>query len=131
MSQSTNSLESGGQLTDDIQEVEVLVKDAKRKRVTTIVQMVTAMIDSTASMFQTLYDIKVGDEIRLVFKFVHSESESQQEEDVWEGSVELLLKHEHPYLLRDSWLATNTRMDNTILKGTNVLVVVKRRTEYQ
>jgi hypothetical protein len=131
MSQSTNSLESGGQLTDDIQEVEVLVKDAKRKRVTTIVQMVTAMIDSTASMFQTLYDIKVGDEIRLVFKFVHSESESQQEEDVWEGSVELLLKHEHPYLLRDSWLATNTRMDNTNLKGTNVLVVVTRMTEYQ
>ena len=43
MSQSTDSLETGGQLTDDMQEVEVLVKDAKRKKVTTIVQMVTTM----------------------------------------------------------------------------------------
>ena len=43
MSQSTDSLETGGQLTDDMQEVGVLVKDAKRKKVTTIVQMVTTM----------------------------------------------------------------------------------------
>jgi hypothetical protein len=132
MSQSTDSLETGGQLTDDMQEVEVLVRDAKRKKVTTIVQMVTTMIDATSSFYQRLYDIKVDEEIRLVFRFVRSVSELQQEEDdVWEGVIELILKHEHPYLVRDSWLATNTHMENTILKGTNVLFVVGRRTENQ
>ena len=132
MSQSTDSLEAGGQLTDDMQEVEVVIKDAKRAKVTTIVQMVTTMIDATTSSYERLYNIKVDEEIRLVFRFVPSVSESQQEEDVcWEGVVELILKHEHPFLVRDSWLASNTHMDNTILKGTNVLFVVERRAEYQ
>ena len=131
MSQSTDSLEAGGQLTDDMQEVEVVIKDAKRKKVTTIVQMVTTMIDATTSSYKRLYNIKVDEEIRLVFRFVQSVSESQQEEDVWEGVVELILKHEHPFLVRESWLASTTHMDNTILKGTNVLFVVERRAEYQ
>jgi hypothetical protein len=131
MSQSTDSLETGGQLTDDMQEVQVFIQDAKRNKVTTIVQMVTKMIDATTSSYQQLYEIKVDEEIRLVFRFVPSVSETQLEEEVWEGVVELTLKHEHPYLLRESWLATNTHMDNTILKGTMVLFVVKRRTEYQ
>ena len=131
MSQSTDSLEAGGQLTDDMQEVEVVIKDAKRKKVTTIVQMVTTMIDATTSLYERLYDIRVDEEIRLVFRFVHSVSESQQQEDVWEGVVELILKHEHPFLVRDSWLASNNLMDNTILKGTNVLFVFERRAEYQ
>ena len=99
MSESTDSLEPGGQLKDDMQEVEVVIKDAKRAKISTIVQMVTTMIDATTSSYERLFNIKVGEEIRLVFRFVRSVSESDQEEVMWEGVVEVALKHEHPFLV--------------------------------
>ena len=68
MSQSTDSLEAGGQLTDDMQEVEVVIKDAKRKKVTTIVQMVTTMIDATPQVWLLVKVIRDCNEVRVDVK---------------------------------------------------------------
>ena len=97
--QSTDSLEAGGYLKDDMEEVEVSVTDAKQSKVTTIVQMVTTMIDATKSFYQRLYDIKVDEQIKLVFKFVRSVAGLQEEGAVLEGVIEIKCKHEHPVTL--------------------------------
>ena len=131
LGQSTDALEAGGNLKDNMEEVEVFVRDAKRSKVTTIVQMVTTMIDVTIAFYQRLCDIKVDEQIKLVFKFVRSVAGLQEEGAVLEGVIEIICKHEHPYLAKDVWLATKTHMETTILKGTNVLFVVGRRTENQ
>jgi hypothetical protein len=105
---------------DDIEEtVEVLVRGIKEGKVTTIMQFLSPMIIGASSLYETLYKVKEGDSIKIIFKFSASPEDTSQGEGAkeLEGEVSVVCRHEHPFLDKKVWLATKGRMESTYLKG--------------
>ena len=92
-------------------------------------QMVSTMIEMAIPLYDRLYDINVDERIKMVFRFVRTVAEIQEGGAVFEGVIEIVCIHDHPYLAKDVWLAMKPHMETTILKGTNVLFVLRTRTQ--
>jgi hypothetical protein len=107
---------------------------AERNKLTTIMKFVSRMIDDANNVCETLYTVKIGDCIKIVFKFIGSIDVNEGEQDVargveearelkenaktkMEGKISIVLRHGHPYLSEQVWLETNRHMEMTYLKG--------------
>lgn len=108
-----------GNLEEEMKEVEVWVRGVEQSTVTTIVKIVSIMIEEATSVYETLYDLNVDESIKMVFKFGPSLDKMKGGGTVIEGEIKIVCKHEHPYLPKKVWLATKTHMETTILNGTN------------
>jgi hypothetical protein len=130
----SQSVTKGDNAKDHVKEVEVLVRGVERNKVTTITKFVSRMInDASSSIYEELYAVKVGDSIKIVFKFIKSLDANEEENDTsmveesWgeastqgkklEGEISIVCIHEHPYLEKKVWLETNTHVETIYLKG--------------
>jgi hypothetical protein len=121
---SYSQAQESGHPKDDMKEVEVSVTGLERSKVTTIVQFVSVMIEAAKAhkVYETLYDVNVGESITMVFKFGPSVDKIDKIQGggstVMEGELMIVCKHAHPYLSKEVWLATKTHMETTFLNGT-------------
>ena len=120
----SQSVTKGNNAEDHVKEVEVLVRGVKRNKVTTVTKFVTVMInDTSSSIIEELYAVKVGDSIKIIFNFIKSLDKVEYENDTsavgeeLEGKISIVCIHEHPYLEKKVWLETNTHVETTYLKG--------------
>ena len=125
----------------NIEEHKVFVKWRKDDGASTIVQLVSWMIDDASEIHERLYKVEVGGIVNIIFKFTNDEDSSKdasEREDMiserckheqnWNNvameskdTISVLCKHEHPYLDKAVWLETKGRMDSTFLTGTIVV----------
>lgn len=117
---SYSQAQESGHPKDDLKKVEVSVTGLERSKVTTIVQFVSVMIEAAKAhkVYETLYDLNVGESINMVFKFGPSVDKIQGGGTVMEGELMIVCKHAHPYLSHKVWLATKAHMETTFLNGT-------------
>jgi hypothetical protein len=113
---------NSGNLEDEMKEVQVWVRGVEQSKVTTIVKIVSIMIEEATYMYETLYDLNVDESIKMVFKFGPSLDKTKEGGTVMEGEIKIVCKHEHPYLPKKVWLATKTHMETTVLNGMNKYV---------
>ena len=90
----------------------------ERRTVTTTVKFISMMVEAAQSVYETLYDLNVGECITMVFKFGPFVDEIQGGgTPVMEGKIKIVCKHKHPYLSKKVWLATKRHMETTFLNG--------------
>ena len=121
--------------------LEVMVKPLMKKKVTTIVQLVTPMIEAAASYYERLHNMKVEETVKIVFKlsFDYGDKDKQKDKDGKDNhntdkedgnkkenkdihSVCVVCTHMHPFLDKQVWLETKGRMGSTFLTVNKVSV---------
>ena len=64
---------------DEINEVVVMVRGAEKKKITTIMKLVSPMIDGASSIYERLYELKEEEKIKIVFRFISPVDADQRE----------------------------------------------------
>ena len=112
---------------DEINEVVVMVRGAEKKKITTIMKLVSPMIDGASSIYERLYELKEEEKIKIVFRFISPVDADQGERNesgkYLEGEISVVCQHQHPYLDKEVWLDTKGVMETTYLKGKHALLM--------
>jgi hypothetical protein len=112
---------------DEINEVVVMVRGAEKKKITTIMKLVSPMIDGASSIYERLYELKEEEKIKIVFRFISSVDVDQGEGNdtgkYLEDEISVVCQHQHPYLDKQVWLDTKGVMEMTYLKGKHALLM--------
>lgn len=114
-----------------IKEVNVMVGEVLHDKIGTISRLLTPMVVAATPFYETFYNLKQEERIKIVFHFSRTVNEDERIgigsdnqpecQDVHpktlNGQVSILCCHMHPYLDRKVWMETKDLIDSTFLKG--------------
>lgn len=114
---------------EDIREHVVVLTGVQVKKVTTVLKLISLMIEEARPIYEELYSMRESERTKIVFKFEASSNLDvnettgddglKRDEQELQGEIQILCKHQHPYLDYQVWLETRD-METTILNGNHL-----------
>jgi hypothetical protein len=119
-----------------VKEVNVMVGEVSEDKIGTISRLLTPMVVAATPFYETFYNLKQEERIKIIFHFSRTVNEDERigvgpenqpeckdvHPKTLNGQVSVLCCHMHPYLDRKVWMETKDLIDSTFLKGRSFFV---------